>query len=222
MPIVHTFYEPVQGMANPQRLLELWRRSWEENGFTTRILNRNDARSHPGYDYFLERVSRFPSSNPDGYDLACFLRHLAVANVAEPGEHVIITDYDVINRTFDSDRLLACSKLQGCRRSVILEPTRVPCAVLGLLEGFEDICDVLCEYDPNGEPHVSDMTILRKRKIATLPMCVEHLNSGSSVPDEPGDGWKSAPMIHFSNYSFSKLGWTGDKADLIQRVLATL
>lgn len=213
MATVHTYYQPVPGMKYPARLLELWRNSWEKMGWETRMLTEIEARRHPGFQYFNDRVSKFPSVNPHGYDRACFLRHLAMAEIGGG----LIVDYDVIPRREETPKI----EEPWPPVPVILEPTRVPCAVMGNSDAFEQLCDTLCEHVVT-EPHVSDMTIIRKTRLMALPTCVEHLCSGRPVDNDPGDGWKTAPMIHFSNYSFKKLGWTGDKADLIQRALAAI
>lgn len=214
MPPVYTYHEPVQGLPPAGRLLELWKKNWTEFGFEPVILSEKDAREHPGFSYFVERISRYPTSNPPAYERACFVRHLALANVGGG----LLVDYDVICREpcFPGD----IDKFPD--HPVLLEPTRVPCAVLGSAKAFEDLCDVLCEFNANGEKHVSDMTIIRKTRLQSESICIEHLCSGSRIENDPGDGWKAASMIHFSNYSFSKLGWRGDKAELIERVLKTL
>lgn len=211
---VHTFYERVPSLPPADRLIALWKRSWAEHGFDPVVLSLKDAQGHPGYNYFLDRIIRFPTSNPLEYERACFLRHLAMANVGGG----LLCDYDVICReSAEPDDL---SHLPA--HPIILEPTRVPCAVLGNQQAFEDLCDILCEHQVNGQKHVSDMTIIRSTNLQAESICVEHLCSGRPIENDPGDGWKKAPLIHFSNYSFSKLGWRGDKSELIERVLATL
>lgn len=219
MSIVSTYFEPVPNMARPTRLLDLWRESWELKGWETRILSEADAKSHPGYKLYSDRISRYPTVNNPAYERACYMRWLAMANIPYE-EYMLLTDYDVINRNYPPD----CAHLDYTDGGpVILEPTRVPCAVLGSADDFGDICDIIHGYQPSaGQRHVSDMTILRQSKIATMAQCVEHLCSGRSIENDLGDGWKTALLIHFSNYSFQKLGWKGDKADLIRKVLATL
>jgi hypothetical protein len=214
MATVHTYFEPVPGMSHPTKLLDLWRESWESRGWEIHILSEDDARGHPGYKAFSDRISRYPTTNNPAYERACYMRHLAMANIGGG----ILVDYDVFLRSVDVPKEDAEMPLHA----VILEPTRVPCAVIGNADAFGDICDIIYEHNSSGQNHVSDMTILRKSKIPTSPQCIEHLCSGRPIENDLGDGWKTAPMIHFSTYSFSKLGWTGDKADLIRRVLATL
>ena len=218
-PIVRTFYNPVPGRERPQKLLNLWAETWQAGGFDTQILSEEDARSHPGYKYFNDRVSRFPTVNPREYERACFIRHLAMANIGGG----LAVDYDVMlmNHIPEFEPVEGFGVFPPF--PYILEPTRVPCAVMGTEEAFEQICDYLCEYQPaQQENHVSDMTILRKTRIQTGSSCVEHLCSGHPIQDDLGDGWKTAPLVHFSTFSFAKLGWKGDKADLILRVLKTL
>lgn len=221
MATVHTYYEPCYGIARPTKLLNLWRESWEIKGWKTRILSESDAKDHPGYKSFSERISRYPTVNNPGYERACYMRHMAMVMQQDGRESGgLLVDYDCLLRS--DGGMEALSSYLCPMFPVILEPTKVPCAVLGDENAFGDICDMLFNYDPKGEKHVSDMTILRQQDIFTEHTCLEHLNSASPIPNSPGNEWKSAPIIHFSTYSFHKLGWKGDKADLIQRVLATL
>jgi len=203
-------------MGSPTALLNLWARSWEKAGYETALLHEKDAKDHPGYKYFEERVSKFPTVNPPAYERACYMRHMAMANV--PGATLLV-DYDVIPNPRGKPY-----KFPLPSGIICLEPTRVPCAMFGTQSGFEDICDFLADYDASHQRHVSDMTILRKTAlpIATPPLCVEHLCSGRNIENDPGQGWRDAPFIHFSTFSFSKLGWQGSKADLIERVLRSL
>lgn len=219
MATVFTYHEDVPGRPYPKKLLALWKHSWESRGWETKILSEKDAKDHPGYKAFSDRISRYPTVNPPGYERACYMRHLAMGMQEGGG---LMTDYDVILRS-EAKLGEGLSAYLCPRFPVILEPTRVPCAVLGDDEAWADLADIIFQYQfHSGENHVSDMTILRKTGIQTERSCIEHLCSGESIQDHLGDGWKTAPMIHFSTFSFSKLGWKGDKADLIQRVLATL
>lgn len=210
------------GLPKPEKLLRLWCESWESNGWKAKILSEKDASTHPGFSYYAEKISRFPTSNVREYERACFMRHLAMANVGGG----LLADYDVFNVRLPVDsgheRLKALAVALGGSKIAILEPTKVPCLVWGTEEGYEDLCDVICEYPVNGDKHVSDMTIIRKSSLPAYPICVEHLCSGAAIPNNPGTGWRDAALIHFSNYSFTKLGKRGDKADLVQEVLKHL
>lgn len=217
MAVVHTYFQPVTGLHYPKKLLDLWKESWESKGWTTKILSETDAMGHPGYKAFSDRISRYPTINKPGYERACYMRHMAMANIGGG----ILVDYDVINREAPPPKPIP--GFPGLPSKIAcLEPTKVPCVLIGDGDAFGDVCDAIYSYDPKGEKHVSDMTILRQSNMHTSGDCVEHLCSGQPIVDHLGDGWKTAPMIHFSGFSFKKLGWTGDKADMIRRVLATL
>jgi hypothetical protein len=214
-PRVHTYFQPVPQLPSADKLIALWKWHWTEHGFEPVVLSEKDAKDHPGYDHFVERIRRFPTFNPKAYEMACFLRHLAMANVTGERPQLLV-DYDVLPNP--KVITIAFPKQSGF---VFLEPTRVPCAIMATAEGYEDFCDILCEYQGT-EPHISDMIIARKTKLPAASICVEHLDSGRPIENDPGDGWKDAPLIHFSAYSFRKLGWKGDKADCIEKVLKSL
>lgn len=217
-PAVFTYYEPVAGLPSADGLITLWRESWQKQGWEPIVLDESNAAQHPSYETFLKAVSRLPTINKPRYELACYLRHLAMAQ----GEGGLLVDYDVINRFFAPD--MADGILNG-RPLVILEPTRVPCAVLGTQQGFEDLCDLIYDYElkptdkAGNDAHISDMEIFRQTKLPCMAHCVEHLCSGEPKRDHLGDSWKRAPLIHFSGFSFRKLGWSGPKELLIRRAL---
>jgi hypothetical protein len=102
--------------------------------------------------------------------------------------------------------------------------------VLGSPEGFDAVSQAIEQYQVsdsdihNGKPHVSDMEIIRKTNLPVSDVCVEHQCSGKAIRDNPGDGWKTAPMIHFSTGSFMKQGLFGKhpKHWLIRNALANL
>lgn len=213
---VYSYHQPVPGLPDPKKLIELWAQRWMLDGWEPVILNETDAKSHPGFAHYEQRIRKFPSVNPPGYDRACFLRHLAMARIGGG----LLVDYDVIPN-LGMNLFFAAMSIGLSLPLAILEPTRVPCAVCGTQEGFEDLCDLLSGYEGT-EKHISDMTIVRKSDIPAMSYCREHLCSGESVQDHAGDGWKQARLIHFSNGSFTKVGWRGEKADLINRVLRSI
>jgi len=57
------------------------------------VVSQKDAERHPRYDEMVRRFSEYPTVNPPGYELACYLRYLAMAVVGGG----FMTDYDVIN-----------------------------------------------------------------------------------------------------------------------------
>jgi len=107
-PIMHTFFEPIIGSTKNQtnkgktlnqgsgmstayaheQLLKEWSRSWEEAGWTTKILSLEDAMNYPQYDeiYDFLRARDFGQ-----YDLLCFLRWFAMVSIGGGW----MSDYDV-------------------------------------------------------------------------------------------------------------------------------
>lgn len=220
---VFTYYDPIPGNKDPKELIELWKELWSAQGWKPVVLGVKDAMDCLQYKPFRSKIAQLPTVNHPIYERACYLRHLAMVNVGGG----LLTDYDVMPRKFTPVEAREVSEDRGL---TLLEPTRVPCAVKASKAGFQRIVDYISNYKISvedmhmGKPHTSDMEILRKTKWKAVDSCVEHLCSGSQTRDELGDGWKKAPCIHFSTYSFHKLGLNGKapKHELIKSVLATL
>jgi hypothetical protein len=86
--VMHTYFDPsVLASDGPDSVfgawatIAAWRTAWEQAGWQTRVLNESDARLHPHYDELKSKLASLPTVNPKGYDLACFLRHVAMAAV---------------------------------------------------------------------------------------------------------------------------------------------
>lgn len=155
------------------------------------------------------------------------MRWLAAASVSQNGEWALFTDYDVMNRRFTDERFKAA--VLGCKSFVLLESSRVPCCVAADKEGFEQICDILFQYrvKPSdlhgGRPHVSDMTIIAGSSAGDHKVeCYQQEWGGKCYRDDPGDGWKHAPMIHFASDSFRIVGRSGPKHEMIRAAMAAL
>jgi hypothetical protein len=93
-PIMHTFFEPVKGGCcgmteeGHSNLVQAWRSAWQAYGWETRVLNEEDARSHPYFDLFQHLLI---DAQVNEYDRRCFWRWLAMANQPEGGW---MADYD--------------------------------------------------------------------------------------------------------------------------------
>lgn len=217
---VYSYYAPVAGMETPVELIDLWRSEWERQGWNPIVLNEDDAKRHTDFESFEQSIRQLPTVNSPDYERSCYMRHLAMA---ERGG--LLTDYDVMPRAFTPSD---CIRVNAGRELTMLEPTRVPCAVVGTNSGFQSIVDFIKGYQLKpqdryaGRLHVSDMEILRKSQFQIAPVCVEHLCSGKPVRDDPGDGWLRSPLIHFSSFSFNKSGQNGPKHKLIRQVLDSL
>lgn len=218
-PPIHTYHEKLFGFPDQSALIELWQRLWSEQGWNPIVLGEKDAKKTGRmFGRLLNAVQKLPTCNHRGYENACYLRHLAMAG----RDSGVLLDYDVMP--------VDCPPFSLQNDLTLLEPTRVPCAVWGRSSGYADVVQRFIDYrlDPpidiyQGKPHVSDMEILRKTSLPVTGHCVEYLCSGSSIRNDPGDGWKKASMIHFSAASLGQRGKDAtEKVKVIQEVLAEL
>lgn len=92
-PKMYTYFASVKALHPEPELLQKWKRSWAKAGWDAEILTEEDARAHPQWPKLHLALRRLPSSNPTGYDAACYFRWLAVA--ARGGGW--LSDYDVLN-----------------------------------------------------------------------------------------------------------------------------
>ena len=130
---VYTYYENIN-FKHQNKLLELWKNSWEKHGFEAIILNRTDAEKHPFCVEFIQRLSylhQHITNKPlNRYGLSCWLRWLAYATQLE--EKFYVCDYDVINHNFDTiepDDVLH------------LMDANCPCIASGTPSQFNELCN---------------------------------------------------------------------------------
>jgi hypothetical protein len=152
---------------------------------------------------FLRAVSKLPSINPPGYDLACYKRWMAM--VAFGGG--LMVDYDVMNYGFTPEM---ATQYETDVALVFLEE-KVPSAVIGTRSKFQFACNYMKVYRPLGgdvygnQPHVSDMTILQR--VWGTPW-IRH----QPVVKQFGQAdWDKALLVHYSNGSTN-----GDKIAAIK------
>lgn len=130
---VYTYYEDIN-FKHQNRLLDLWKNSWEKHGFEAIVLTRGNAENHPFYIEFVDRlksIHQHVAGKPLGdYGLSCWLRWLAYAT--QPEEKFYVCDYDVINHHFNP-----------------MEPSSFlhlldgdcPCIASGMPSQFYDLCN---------------------------------------------------------------------------------
>jgi hypothetical protein len=56
----------------------LWQKSWERQGWETRVLTEKDAESHTDYQNIKKRLMKLPTVNTLAYEMSCYLRWVAV------------------------------------------------------------------------------------------------------------------------------------------------
>jgi hypothetical protein len=185
--IVYSYFNPVPEMDvdNEHKLIVLWQQSWRRFGFDPVVLTHLHAEAHPQWKEYDELVSSFPSVNPRAYELACWHRWLAFANVGGG----LIVDYDVMANAFDTEQLM-----QAVEDINVLDAGGVPCAVYSVGDGPQKIVEAVLGRkhafgEVNGHPHYSDMYFFQMMGYPKLPL----------VAPFGAPGWRNAPLIHFSH-----------------------
>lgn len=213
--IVYGYHAPVPGLPDQGKLIDLWSKTWAQQGFTPIILSEGDAQKNPLYPAFKAHILDLPTTNPKTYEMACYLRHLAMQVIGGG----LLTDMDVMPRKVETVRALK----PDLNLPTILEPTRVPCAVFGSADAYGVIALQIMQVLPVAETkHISDMTILRSTLTPTRDICLEFGCTGSNKPDDFGHGWEKADLIHFSTHSMRRAGFSGNKAEIIPHILRDL
>lgn len=202
---IYTYHVPVPQIDQrvESTVLANWQRTWRKHGWEPVILSHQHARSNPGYNQYREAMSKKPMMNSKEYELACFMRWLAMETVGG-GVHC---DYDVMNNglsPMDVKPFLDDGKM------TLYEPAHVPSMVSGSREEYRRMCDhfarfELSHYKPHmmaesqGGKKVSDMFIL-----ANDPSVVRPHKLVWEFHREPG--WQGAKVIHFSHWACEGIG----------------
>jgi hypothetical protein len=181
---IYTYHEYVPEIPNGHKLLDLWKQCWENAGWTPIILNRSHAEQHPNYNEFLCKYQKLPTVNPSRYELACYLRWLAMAVVGGGW----MSDSDVIPYCFAPYTPPEDLTFWSYGKSI------VPCLVSGNSEHYTCVAKIFAEWEgqtnlENGRPHASDQNILQTidKFYNRIPLCVEY-----------GElGWDSFPIVHY-------------------------
>jgi hypothetical protein len=187
-PVIHTYYDPVPEIdgEDAQKLISLWREEWEKAGYKTVVLGREDAMAHPKSEKLIEQFKKMPSINPAGYDLACYLRWLAMSQIGG-----WLSDYDVMPlRALPSSTGKGIQFFSGNDNDPV-----IPCLVYGSKADYAKVTDFLASHTHDGH-HISDMIALRG-----WPKTHNH-----EVKEYGEPGWQDGVAVHFSNHSMQPAG----------------
>lgn len=195
---IYTYWEPVPGinLEDSYRLLMLWRKNWHAMGFNPVVLKERHAQEHTRFAEIDDRVRKFPTVNDPEYERHCYLRYLAMAHVGGG----VMVDNDV----FCYGEYPFPPNMNTTRKLVSLQG-HIPSCVYGARGAYEAIIKEIYLYQVSiadvseaGIPHVSDMYIFLRNK--AMPY-----RSESIVKNFGDEGWKEAPLVHFSNGSMRGL-----------------
>lgn len=89
---VYTYFDSNFVSRDARKILALWEQCWQRAGWEPVVLDSNTAKQHPRYQSVVDRVRQFPTVNKPQYEMACYVRWLAMAQVG--GLH---SDWDMVN-----------------------------------------------------------------------------------------------------------------------------
>ena len=213
--IVYSYFED-QGMGHGETV-ETWKNIWARAGWKPVVLSEKHAALHKDYQVMRDRFLTWPTTNPAGYELACYLRYLAVSVVG--GGYM--TDYDTINVNVPPPP--GCGYLPNEGRLTAHDDT-VPAMVTGTEEEFERVIQEMFAVDINvvmaaiGESMVSDMYILEYlHQQGSVQVTHNFYTPPNWVSDPPCDenGDELPLLFHFSTDTTVHEFGTTDKSSVM-------
>lgn len=162
-PIMHTFFEPVGeegccGMTNQEHddLLAVWKKSWEDKGWETKILTKEDAQTHPKFDEYDKTLVKFiGGSINDDYNRRCFWRWLAMVQVGGGW----MSDYDTFPLELDAKLGKQLAKEEPKFKSYCYT---APCLIHASASEWDRVISSMMDILPDMEEKnafISDMTV---------------------------------------------------------------
>jgi hypothetical protein len=214
---VFCYYEKLeyQQFAAEHDLVDRWCDNWFHVGWSPHVLQKEDAVVHPLYEWFTARMGSLPTVNKPEYELAAFVRWLALAQRIGQGETAVMTDYDVCNLGFkpvDATRLADPGRpvnldSSGCGGPFIVND-HIAHAIPAFLVATAQLTRNL---DPCHAPHWSDMEVWNDQ----FKGGVDWLKS---VPVSIGYGDKEhAPLMHI--HWVSALAYKKSKTQIMDGLL---
>lgn len=186
---IYTYHDYVPELPHADLLLDLWKDSWSKLGWDPIVINHSHAKEHPMYNDWIKKFKSLPTVNPKGYELACYLRWLAMAVVGGGW----MSDSDVMTYNF-KPYTPPTEKLTIWSHGGHI----CPCLVSGSSEQYTHAAGVFASWEgptneEDGRPHASDQNILGKVNYFydNIPLCSQY---GSTA-------WDAFPIVHYPNGS---------------------
>jgi len=200
-----TYYAECPGISSfdALKLLAVWREKWLAAGFEPFVLNEHIARKHPYFEELNKGLERLPSQNSPEYERACYLRHLALAQVGGG----LMSDFDVFPRggALPSGFL---DWLGDQQQLVLLQANCVcPCLFYATPAVAERVCHEFITrefkmHEINGKPHISDQYCLSQ----IVEAGADWIQQKDCTMLWTEDGWDQRPFVHFANRVASEKG----------------
>lgn len=185
---IYCYYEAAEKIdaAEQLKLIEIWKSEWRAHGWNPVVLHESDAQRHPLFNRAKATFAQFPSVNPVGYDLGCWLRWLAVSACGGGW----MSDYDVLPLDMSHVNSKGLTFFSGNAND-----PNIPCLVYGEKCDYDALITffLLSTHD---DLHHSDMVALR-----TLDIPFTNL---LNVKEYGEPGWAAGVAIHYSTHSMTK------------------
>lgn len=101
---IYTYYEDIK-FRNQEKLIDVWERSWRNQGFDPIVLSRSDAEKNNLFQEFEIKMQELHTEIMGkpvmGYGMSCYYRWLAYGGLADD-EAFYVSDYDIINRSWSA------------------------------------------------------------------------------------------------------------------------
>ena len=164
---MHTFFEVINpAAAEHLKLVKAWEKSWQDRGWITKVLTKEDAMKHPEFEALSQKLSAL---NVDAYNQRCFWRWMAMVGTST-GNGGWMSDYDTFPLGFSAEEGLEIAQRPGFKTfgrhvpNIIHAPSDAWDRVLhALFEVMpESTNNIDKDYDKDHEecPYITDMCML--------------------------------------------------------------
>lgn len=194
-PKVYTYFAPVEsegGKAEQQRILAIWRAQWLANGWQPVVLTEEDAQRHPDYESLKAHFASLPTINRPGYEMACWLRWVAMA--ATGGG--LMVDYDTLPFDFHPPIEVHGVPNYSVLPRILADNGPCPCSVFGTVDQFNSALFWFrenpdkCTGVESNHPHASDQIAVQSGEPWwTSDVCGQY------------EGAIDRKLIHFGHFS---------------------
>jgi len=133
---IFTYYEDIN-FKNQDEMVQLWKKSWEQQGFEAIILTLEDAKKNSYYEEFAANIKQvhidITGHEIRPYGLSCYLRWLAYS-VQRDQESFLVSDYDLINKNFK------INEINESQDTISFMDRYCPCLCYGSSDQFLKFC----------------------------------------------------------------------------------
>jgi len=229
--MVYTFYDDI-GFDNVEQAgeIDVWAQSYRKAGWKVGVLTSKDAKRHPLYNELIGKFNAFPTVNKKEYEVACFVRWLAVAAVGGGW----MSDYDTFNVNLPPPP--ECNSLPYDGK-LTTHQGGVPALVSGTAEEYARFAQLMASTDANeymaaqpaGAPQIiSDMSLAMYYSPKGLINTVATFQKSPKTLQQPpcdADGSSIYPLIfHVPHHSMGELQQSPEepRKDVMQRWFSTV